>query len=456
MKKVISISLCAVILMFSLAACGGADDRLSVTTAKVKSTDTLSAADYSGVIHSIQSMAIIPSVSAKVVSVSVELGQRVNAGDTLMQLDTSDAELALKQAQAGLDTANANYQKISSAGSKQAVAQAHQTLAAAQNEMRDAGTNYNQVKEQFTKNITVTPAQSAYDNAKRECDRIAFLVSLGEESENNLKTAQNALASASAQLESAKAAAQAAMNAADSRQKNAQNALNTAQENYDLTVNAINPESVAAAKASVDSAAVAVEVAGKRISDSTVRSPIAGVVGAVNVKAGDLAVQQTPSFQIVGDSAMEVTVNVTETMIRKLAVGTKASIILAATGEKFTGSVTALSPMATAQNGMFAVKVSIENAANLKDGMQASVQFSDDSNTGTVLVPVKSVLTREGKSVVFAARGGKAVQVDVTAGETQGAYVSVKGLNAEDEVIVQGVNKAKNGVDLHIVSNTNG
>lgn len=456
MKKVISIFLCAAMLTFTLAACSGADNRLSVTTAKVKSTDTLATADYSGVIHSVQSTAVIPSVSAKIASVSVKLGQQVNAGDVLMQLDTSDSELALKQAQAGLDTANANYQKAASAGSKQAETQTHQALVAAQNEMRDASANYKLVKDQFDKSSTVAPAQAAYDHAKSEFDRISYLVSIGEESQNDLKNAQSSLTSAAAQLESAKATAQTTLNAADSRQKNAQIALKTAQENYDLTLGSINPENVNAAKASVDSAAVAVEIAQKRISDSTVKAPISGAVGAVNVKAGDLAVQQTPSFQIIGDSNMEVTVNVTETMVRKLTAGTKATVILAATGEKLSGSVTEVAAMATAQNGMFTVKVGIDNATGLKDGMQASVSFLGSSNSGTVLVPTKSILTRDGKSIVFAARSGKAVQVEVTSGEVQGAYTSVKGLNAEDEVIVQGANKAQNGADLHIVSNTNG
>ena len=455
MKKVISVSLCAAMLVLSLTACSGSDDRLSVTTAKVKSTDALTAADYTGTVHAAQSVAIIPSVSAKVASVAVVLGQQVKAGDVLMQLDTSDAALGLKQAQAGLDTANANYEKISSAASKQAVVQAQQALAAAQNEMRDANTNYSLVKKQFDQKTAVAPAQAAYDKAKADYDRAKLMLSTGAASQYDVNNAQNAMNAASAQLESAKASAQTSMNAADSRQKNAQNSLNTAQENYNLTVGSLNPENVKAAQASVDSAEVAVEVARKRISDSTVKSPIAGTVGAVSVKAGDLAVQQAPSFQIVGDTGMEVTVNVTETMIRKLAVGSKASVVISATGEKFDGSVTEMATMATAQTGMFTVKVGIGSADGLKDGMQADVNFSGDGNTGTVLVPAKSVLNRDGKSVVFAARNGKAVQVDVTVGETQGAYVEVKGPGKDDEVLVQGANKAKNGVDLHIVSNTN-
>lgn len=456
MKKGISIILCAAMLLTFLTACGGTDDRLSVTTAKVKSTDALASADYNGVIHSAKSMAVISTVSAKVASVNVKMGQTVKAGDVLMQLDTSDARLALKQAQAGLGTANANARKIGSAGSKQAAQQASQALSAAQNEVRDSAANYSLVKKQYDQNQLIAPAQAAYDKAKSDYEKTKLMVSTGAASPYDLKNAQNTLNSAGAQLESAKAAAQNTLNAADTRRKNAQNALNTAQVNYNLTMQAINPENEAAAKAGVDSASAAVQIAQKRINDSTVKAPMDGTVGAVNVKEGDLAAPQAPAFQIVGNSVMEVAVNVTESMVRKLSVGQKASVFLAAAGVKVDGTVTEITSMASPQSGMFPVKLSIANTQNLKDGMQASVHFPGTGSAGTVLVPTRSVLNRDGKSIVFAARGGKAAQVEVTVGETQGAYVEVKGLGSGDEVIVQGVNKAKDGVNLHIVSNTNG
>lgn len=455
MKKRFSVSLCAVTLLFALTACSGGNDRLSVTTARVK-TSAVSGTEYSAAIHAAESVAVIPSVSAKVSSVPVKLGQAVKAGDVLMQLDTSDAQLALKQAQAALDIANANYQKAASAGSQQAILQAKQALNAAQNEVRDAAANYSLVKTQVEQNTTIAPAQAAYDKAKADYDKAVLLLSNGAASEFDVKMAKNALDSAAAQLESAKATSQNTLNSADSRLKNAQSNLSTAQQTYNLTTDSINPETVKAAKASVDSAAVGVEVAQKRITDSTVTAPIDGKVGAVNVKVGDLAVQQSPAFQIIGNSNMEAETSVTETLIQKLKTGDPATVILAATVETLKGTVTEIAPMANPQTGMFPVKIALPVSSVLKDGMQATVRFSDSAQGNTVLVPAKSVVTREGKSVVFTVQNGKAVETTVTIGEKQGAYLSVQGLKDTDEVIVQGVNKAQNGSLLHIVSNTNG
>lgn len=456
MKKGISMLLCAATLFSALTACSGKDGRLSVTTAKVKNPDALISADYSGVIHASTTMAVFPSVSAKVLAVPVKMGQPVKAGDLLMQLDTSDAQLALKQAQAGLDTANANAQKAVSAGNRQSVQQAQQALSAAQNERHDSTANYNLVKKQYDQNTMTAQAQAAYDKAESDYAKTKLMVSTGAASQNDLNTAQDALSSAEAQLASAQAAAQNALNAADTRMQNAQAALNTAQVNYNLTMQTINPDNEAAAKAGVDSAETAVQIAQKRIDDSTVRAPMDGTVGAVNVKTGDFAGTQAPAFQIVGTSAMEVTVNVTESMVCKLKTGGKASVFLDAAGIQTEGTVAEIASMANAQSGMFPVKVAVSNADGLKDGMQASVRFSAGGDSESVLVPSRSVVKRNGKSVVFVARNGKAVQVEVTVGETQGAYVSVKGPGVSDEVIVQGADKAQDGLDLHIVSNTNG
>ncbi len=456
MKKGIATILCAAVLVSALTACGSTDERLNVTTAKVKSTGTLLAADYIGTIHAASTMAVYSTVSAKIASVNVKLGQQVKAGDILMQLDTSDAALALKQAQAALDTANISADKVGSAANLQAAQQASQALAAAQNELHDAQANYTLVKKQYDQNILTAAAQAAYDQAKNAYTKTSLMASTGAASPNDLKLAQDALNSASAQLESAKASAQNALNAADTRQKNAQNALNTAEQNSALTQQTVNPDNSAAAKAGVKSAETAVQVAQKRISDSTVRAAIGGTVGTVNVKAGDMASPQLPAFQLVGGTGMEADVSVTENRVAGLTIGSKATVYPASGLGPVEGTVSEISSMASAQSGLFPVKILLPGGEGLMDGMQASVHFTDTDTSGTVLVPARSVLSRNGKQVVFAARNGKAVEVSVTAGKTQGAYIAVTGLSGSDQVLVQGADKAKGGEDLRIVSNTNG
>ncbi|MBW7572319.1 efflux RND transporter periplasmic adaptor subunit [Caproiciproducens faecalis] len=456
MKKLICAFLSVIMLLVPLTSCSGSDGTVSVTTAKVKNTNTLVTADYYSSIHSSDTTAVISTVTAKVVSVNVKLGQHVSAGDVLMQLDTSDAQLALKQAQAGLDNANAAAEKINSAATQQALQQASQTLAAAKNEAHDATANYNAVKAQYNKNLTVAPAQAAYDKAQGDYNKVKLMFSTGAASQFDLTNAQNALTSAAAQLQMAKDSALNALNAAATRQKNAQNVLASAQQNDTLTQQTLNPQNQASAKAAVDAAQVAVDTAQKRIDDSLVKAPIDGTVGVVNVKKGDLSAPQTPAFQIVGGSYMTITVNVTESLVDRLTQGQKATVFLSASGRQVEGTVSEIASMALPQTGMFPVKLTVADNGKLRDGMQAAVHFNETGVPGTVLVPVRSVLNQDGKSVVYAVRSGKAAQVEVTVSDTQGAYDAVKGLNDGDEVVVQGIKKVKDGSSLHIVSNING
>lgn len=451
--KLFSVALCVLLLAGMLGGCGGSD-ALSVTTVKTKSADRDANTDYYGTIHAAVSMAVIPNVMGKVEKVDVTLGQVVNAGDVLMKLDTADAALLLKQAQASLDSAQANYEKISTASNKQAEAQARQTLTAAQNELRDANTNYDTVKSQYDSGSLVAPAQATYDSAKSEYDRLSFLVSMGEESNYTLKYAQNSLNTATAQLQNAKASALTAMNSADSRRKNANSALNTAQENYALTVTSVNPENIKAAKASLETAKVSVEIAQKRIDDSVIKAPIHGAVSIINVKAGDIDGQQTEAFHILSGDSMEVDVNVTEGAAAKLTTGLSATVTLTGNGETCAGTVSEVSPMADTKTGMYLVKLVLTEVDKLRDGMQATVRFAGDDD-GSVLVPQKSIVEKEGKHFVYLVKDGKATSAEVTLGNQQGAYVVVNGLETGAEVILQGADKATAGATVHIIANAN-
>lgn len=453
-KPIFATALCAVLLSSLLAACT-TETATSVSTVQVKPADSLSRSDYSGTVHASTSMAVIPNVAAKVSSVHVELGQAVKAGEVLMQLDSSDAKLSLKQAQASYESSRANYEKIAGAGTRQAEAQARQSLTAAENEVRDATVNYESTKSQFESGTTVAAAQVACDSAKSEVERISLLISMGEESSYSLQNAQNTLSTATAQLENAKSSAQTAMNAADSRLKNAQSAYNTAQENYNLTVSSLNPENVKSAKASMESAKVSIEVAQKRVNDCSIVAPIDGLISAMTVKRGDMVSQQMEAFHIFGQGdGMELEAKVTESAAAHLQVGMTAMVTLSGTGEQLEASVFALSPMAEASSGMYVVKLRLQESATLKDGMQATVRFAGQDD-GSVLVPQKSLVTDGGKCRVFVVQDGKVCATEVVQGALQGAYVSVTGVATGSEVVLQGTDRVVDGQSVRVVSGGN-
>jgi RND family efflux transporter MFP subunit len=64
---------------------------------------------YTGSVEPYREVRVIPSVGGKIAKIYVDIGDRVAAGQTLAELDTETFALQLRQAQAGLAVAQANF-----------------------------------------------------------------------------------------------------------------------------------------------------------------------------------------------------------------------------------------------------------------------------------------------------------------------------------------------------------
>lgn len=454
MKKIISSALCAVLSLGILSGCSSSE--ISITVAKVKTQTYLSDVSYDGKITSSESVTIIPLASGKVTAVKADIGSEVQKGDTLFTIDDTTAKLQLKQAQASLNSANANYSKIVSAANPQAATQAKQSLERAENELRDAKSSYDNTKSQFDSNSLIAPAQAAYDNALANYDRISFLAQSGEESQYSLDAAKNALDTALAQLENAKSQAKSAIDSSDSRLKNAQTALNAAKENYTLTTGSVNPENVKVAKSQVDSAQAAFEMAQKNVNDTIIKAPITGQITSNNVKFGDMVSPQVPSMTIINPKNMEMIIKVSDAYIDDIfskKENITASVLVSATGETVNGSIIAVSPGADPATGLYSIKLSFANEGNkLKDGMLASAKLIYDNADNQMLVPSESILEENGTKFVYAVSGTTVVKKEVVTGQEKNRYIEVQGLSADDQVVVEGADKVTENGKFRILS----
>jgi HlyD family secretion protein len=84
---------------------------------------------------------VLPQASGQVVAVDVVSGQRVAAGQTIAVLDQQSARLGLAQAQASLQTAQANYDKLMAGITPQSLAVDKLSVTLAQNALANAYQN---------------------------------------------------------------------------------------------------------------------------------------------------------------------------------------------------------------------------------------------------------------------------------------------------------------------------
>lgn len=454
MKKTISSALCAVLLLGILSGCSSS--QTSITVAKVKTQTYLGDISYDGKISSSESVTIIPLSSGKVTSIKADIGSEVEKDDILFTIDDTVSKLQLKQAQASLSSANANYSKIVSAANPQAATQARQALERAENELRDAKNAYSNTKMQFDDKSLIAPARAAYENALANYERISALVPLGGESQVSLDTAKNALDTASAQFENAKAQAKSAMDSVDSRLKNAQISLSAAQENYNLTTGSLNPENTKLAKSQVQSAQAAFDMAQKNVNDTVIKAPIKGQITLNNIKFGDMASAQSPAMAIINPKNMEMTIKVSDAYIDEIFSDKEsiaADVLVSATGETVKGTVTAASPGADPVNGLYSVKISFVNEdKKLKDGMLASARLINEKSKSQMFVPLESILEEGGTKFVYTVNGSELVKKQVLTGQEKNRYISVQGLSPDDQVVVEGADKVSENSKFRIVN----
>jgi HlyD family secretion protein len=305
-------------------------------------------------------IALAADVSAKVLTVNVEPGQAVKAGDVLATLDdgalrdaVADAELqlALVEAQIAQARAPARPEDIESARAALAAARANYALVRqgpTQSEIEQARLSWVAAREAYlaaqvnrdvacgTPAGTNTPAcqaqEAAYGSAY-ESERAAYA--------NYQRTlqpvTQEQLTQANANVISARARLQALESGLSEEQ----------QQVYEAQLN---------------QARSALERAQENLREAIVRSPCTCVVQEVNVAVG--IVPKGVAFTLVKlDGMVFETTNLSERDLAAIRIGSRATIRLKAFDQTFGGTVTAIVPQSAGAQGstaLFTVLITLD------------------------------------------------------------------------------------------------
>ena len=187
--------------------------------------------------------------------------------------------------------------------------------------------------------------------------------------------------------------------------------------------------------------------------NTTLRSPISGVVTARNYDAGDLP--GGPILTIQQMNPLKVVVNVNEEEFPKVRIGMPVSITFdAVPGETFNGSVYTINPEIDQATRTFKVEVTISNGAGkVSAGMFARVKF----NYGTVnhiVVPDRAVVKMQGAGTryVFVYNPNGTVRyVEVKLGQRLGdRYEILSGLSSGDRVVIAGQSRLTDGTKVQL------
>ncbi|MDR0422267.1 MAG: efflux RND transporter periplasmic adaptor subunit [Proteiniphilum sp.] len=216
-------------------------------------------------------------------------------------------------------------------------------------------------------------------------------------------------------------------------------------------VGGISKQQLDQAKAQLD---VAEYVLNNLEENTTLTSPVNGVVTARNYDPGDVA-GQYPILTIESINPVKVKVNVSEAYYSRVVKGMPVEVLVDALGsEVFQGKVSLIHPTIDPASHTFAVEILTPNGdQRLRPGMFARVRMNFGTNDRPLL-PDRAVLKQVGSNdrYVFVVENGKAVYTLVELGvRIDDKYEIVAGLSNGDNVIVQGNNNLIDGTEVEIV-----
>ncbi|MDY3928491.1 MAG: efflux RND transporter periplasmic adaptor subunit [Clostridia bacterium] len=498
-KKISSILLSSVMLMSS-ASCGKKEMPKEVETTSAVNVEVYTAGvddvsnrvTYTGEIKAAESVSVSAKVSAKAVSVNVKEGDYVKAGQVLATLDKTDLQLSYNQALASYNSAQASYNMTKNSTNERNSSQAQQSVNSAQIAYENALNNYNRELELYNQNSAVVLAEqsrddavAAYNRAKELYDNDTNLISArnayqtaldnynrsqqlyeqGAISKNDLDTAKNntenakasldtveannkasmdsahsAMITAEENLKKAKTTAKASLDSAKTALDNAKNSLDSANENISLT-SVSNSESLKTSEASVESALASLNIAKNNLNNTSITAPISGYISTKNVNMGQMVSPGVELFSIKNSNTVDGEINVTESVISNVSVGTKAIVsVKSADISDVEGAVTQVNPVKDERTGMYIVKVTMENADNaLKVGMFADITLITHSVDGAITIPTEAVMQSGDEKYVYIANGNQAEKAVVITGIEDGDYIQiVSGIEPGDKIIVSG------------------
>lgn len=427
MKKKIAIFLVLAVIASSMvilltgAAGSGNNKATNARVVALEKQDIEKYVSATGTVYSTESTDVYSNLNYPVLTVNVRVGDKVNEGDILCELDMSSLEKDIEQKQAAVwaqqSSANQNltsaksdletYRRNLENGNDSNLANAQSSVTTAE---MDVGTAEIDVQ---TAELEIESASNNLYAARRDLrearDEGADDSELNK-LKDNVRSCETALDKAQTNLEKAKA----------SLEKVKAN-LNKAQASYesakvsssDSLVTYENKVKSAQASTNFSDQYIAIEKMQGDLENSALLSPVSGTVTAVNIVPGSSG--SGLLFVIQKTDELKVIANIKEYDIAAVKLGDKVNIKADATGDAvFTGTLNRIAPTSTlTANGSVQNSTTAEyecevtvspGKTELKIGMNTRISIITQSTKNVYAVPYEAVIVNgDGNKIVYIA-----------------------------------------------------
>jgi HlyD family secretion protein len=446
----------AILIVVLLLAAGGSgfliyrnaaarQQTASLQTAVLQRGTLTASIGATGTIQAKQQAVLSFAINGRVGNVNVHMGDRVTAGQVLIELDPDYYPQSVISAQ--IDLINAQKALDDLKTSQTALAQAELDLANAKQALDTAQTDYNNTVEKYNEGW-VQECRNRADQAYRDWMIFRFHNDGSPAAMRELARLYQAYLDALKELEKAQQYYAAGVGSTAAGTKEAQMnleiakaKLDLAQAQYDDALAAYNrlkdgvpAQDLAAAQARVDAAQAT-------INQVKITAPFAGTILSIELLPGDIVTPGTVGLVVADLSEMHVNVPIAEVDYNSLALGQTAELVLdAIPNTTYHGTVEEISLDAanTAGSVSYPVKVVLADAdSKVLPGMTVAVNIEVSHLDDILLVPNRAVRTLDGSLVVYTLQNGVLTPVTITLGASNDTMSQVlSGDLKEGDVIV--------------------
>ncbi|MEK7433891.1 MAG: efflux RND transporter periplasmic adaptor subunit [Cyanobacteriota bacterium] len=385
-----------------------------ITTIKPKKGKFISTLSVSGSFLPNEEVQIIPKANGRITFLNVEEGNFVNKGDLLVEIDHTEIDAQINQAQAQVKVAQANLNLAINGPLNPQIEQAKALIK--QNK------------------AAILQLETNKRNLEKDQARYLILEKQGVVSTQQLDNNKTQINMIEQQINSSK------------------QQVNSSEQALKLLSDGTRPEQIDVSKALVESAIANTNLYKAQLENYKLTAPFDGLVSKKYLFTGSLVTQNTPIITLSKKNNPELVMNIPEKEIHRIKKGQVIEIKIPQEKNKILKAIVKeINPIVDPITHLFKVRGTIKDMGNFKLGMILECIITTEEKNDTLILPSDAIIRTNDKNIVYTVKDKKAVLNNVKIGLQNTDEIEVLSiLNESDEVVLKGNVFVNDGDEVNI------
>ncbi|MBF8437494.1 efflux RND transporter periplasmic adaptor subunit [Halanaerobiaceae bacterium Z-7014] len=335
----------------------------AIQAVQLRAEQTAEYQEFDGFTVPGETVPVVPGIGGEVKNIHVSEGDQVQEGQLLLELESEELDLGIKEAEAALE-------------------QARLELDMAETGAREEELEMAKAQKQS--------AEKSYELARDTYERIEYLYDEGVVPKSDLDEAEMALIEAEASLEAA-------------------------SQELEMAETGARPEELDIARKGIEEAEYGLEIARVSQDDLQVTAPKSGVIAQIELSEGELTGGESLAMAILDLDEIIFEVEAPARRLTDIEVGQQAELEFDSQPDQtYQGEISSISPAADEDSGLFEFEIAIANPdLSLKAGEygQARVQIGQESDA--FRVPQSAVFSEAGQDYIYVIRDQMLREIEI-------------------------------------------